>query len=606
MSSYTVKETLELPYSIGLYEYRSGITLSGSAQTLLAIKAEGMGAYGIGWKSSNALFQVQWRYRRREKPSVAIISDPSGGDVWVPWDGDLESGSASESGEEWGEWQGVDVETSEGRSPTTPPAYQGVPGIYAIDSALGAYEPYIIPLPYDVSTYDLTVLQIRARVILTFMTPKQVSNWAYGEVALAPAPQVNTITATRNADGSLTIALDTNLTRGGVLLTADGFTAGGQLVGGTAIYETSGADPTATVERWPEGKSVTIRNLAITTADGITERLGTVSIDVTDLTPTTPVPKPAISIDEAGHLTITPQSPATLVGTKWALDDVLDLLPSGTSYSINYTAEGLTDSFIELRFGTYIDNKALGYYTGSVGYYVYTEGDGWYSPTQRTITITGGNDAQNAELIAWLMANAELIEGGTAYDEVSARATYTDEEGNIYDEVVPITAQGMEWVGTIPTPPLDVEIAVVISYTVGDDWGYSVETVTVPSDGRVLFDWGADHFAIRYNPDRQMTVTPIGGTVDIQGSELPKSRYSDSRNSSMTMQGTLINPAEDSYNGDAWLPQLEILHKPHDWIMRTPNGLRRRVRVESYTPDWATQSANRIMNVTIVTQEVAG
>ena len=73
----------------------------------------------------------------------------------------------------------------------------------------------------------------------------------------------------------------------------------------------------------------------------------------------------------------------------------------------------------------------------------------------------------------------------------------------------------------------------------------------------------------------------------------------------MTMTGTLINPAEDAYNGDGWLADVEKLNAPHDWYFRTPNGLRRRVSVESYTPAWATQSANRIMDITVVMQEVS-
>lgn len=498
--SYIEKQSLETPYNIGLYRYASGSTLTGRAQTLLGI-SQSMGRYGIGWYSSNALFQVQYRYRRRQKPSVAIITDPSGGDVWVPWNGDLLTGSPAASGE-WGEWQGVDVEQDESKSPTTPAAYAGVPGVYALDSASGAYSPYIVPLPYDLTTYDLTEMEIRVRVILTFTSPKQVSAWGYGRVTLANAPIINGITAQRNAGGGLTIEVDTNLTRGGTLLTADGFTTGGRLVTGTEIYTQSGADPSVTVEKWPEGETVSIQRLAITTADGYRVNLGNVEITVTDPEPQEPITAPTIDIDEAGNVTVTPPS---------------------------------------------------------AGY----------------------------------------------YDSIAARATYTDEEGRVYDEVIPLTDEGGEWAGLIPTPPLDVEITVLVSYTRGDEWDYKAEAVTVPSDGRVLFDFGADHYALRYNMDRQTTTTLEGDTVPIQGSELPKSRHGFGRSSSMTIQGTMINPAEDAYNGDGWLPQLEIFNAPHDWILRTPNGLRRRVRVESYTPDWVTQSANRLMGVTIVTQEVA-
>lgn len=194
-----------------------------------------------------------------------------------------------------------------------------------------------------------------------------------------------------------------------------------------------------------------------------------------------------------------------------------------------------------------------------------------------------------------------------SYDDVTAYATYTDEEGNTYQERLDLVEEGGSWVAALQTPPFDVEFEVAVVVTVGDDWQRYVQTVFVKGDGLVHFDWPAtdSHFAIRYNPDRQVTVARLADIVSVAGRALPISRQSDSRTSSMTMTGTLINPAEDAYNGDGWLSALEVFNEPHDWIFRTPNGMRRRVMVESYTPAWKTQSANRVMDVTIVMQEVA-
>ena len=72
------------------------------------------------------------------------------------------------------------------------------------------------------------------------------------------------------------------------------------------------------------------------------------------------------------------------------------------------------------------------------------------------------------------------------------------------------------------------------------------------------------------------------------------------------MTGTFVNPREDAYAGDSWVRELEILNEPHDWILRTPGGMRKRVMVESYQPVWETSTAATLMNVTINCQEVSG
>ena len=88
----------------------------------------------------------------------------------------------------------------------------------------------------------------------------------------------------------------------------------------------------------------------------------------------------------------------TLAGTKWAIDDNVDL-SGDVTYNVN--------------FSSYNSNYSQIYLNGSLGrikYYATKVYDadmtGWVDQAYRTIEITGGTDATNASLISWLQANA--------------------------------------------------------------------------------------------------------------------------------------------------------------------------------------------------------
>ena len=58
-----------------------------------------------------------------------------------------------------------------------------------------------------------------------------------------------------------------------------------------------------------------------------------------------------------------------------------------------------------------IDYSPMAYYftyDGEVAYYIYKTSDThlWHSELYKSLRITGGSDATNAELITWLQANA--------------------------------------------------------------------------------------------------------------------------------------------------------------------------------------------------------
>lgn len=487
--AYTVYDSIEVPYDIGLYRYVSGDSrLYGSPQTLVGVKSS-MDALGIGWRAQQAVYQVQWCYMRRLVPSEAILVDPSGSDVWYGWNGDLTTGSRGNR-DTWGDWQGVDL-NDEVKSPTTPAAYQGVPGTYAVDSSIGAYDPWQLPIDTSTAIYDLTKIQVRVRTFWSWYTPKRVSNWAYKEITLAPIPTINAVTAVRNEDGTVTVTVDTDLTRGGNLLT-------GKVVDTASAV--GGADPSITFDRWDGGETVTVTNLKLTTGDGISVNIGTQVITVTDPEPATPIAAPTVTVDAQGAV--------------------------------------------------------------------------------------------------------EVVEG-EAYDSVRVRATYTDIEGHVYDEEVEMVYDGEgAWTGAIPTPPLDVPVDVLVSYVVGDEWNYTTTSVTVPSEGRIMLDWGDSHFALRYNVYRSYSNDLSSDVVSIAGKELPVSRHGSARTVKMTINGTVVNPAKLPAVGDMWLGELNVLNEPHDWILRLPGGMRRQIAIETWVPQFQDKTCDTIANVTITANEV--
>lgn len=93
----------------------------------------------------------------------------------------------------------------------------------------------------------------------------------------------------------------------------------------------------------------------------------------------------------------TPGPITDLTGTKWVLNESPSLDITGT-YSLSFSSGGDVYTSLELD-GT----------SGYIRYDIliaYSEGSYWSRPEFRSIEITGGTDATNATLIAWLEANA--------------------------------------------------------------------------------------------------------------------------------------------------------------------------------------------------------
>lgn len=511
---YSVQSNYVIPWGIGLYPIANatsntkGVT-DKTAQNPIGVKSGSK--LTIGWHAdgTQSTFQVQWRWMRRLNPAQAILIDSGGSDIWYAWNGaDLSSGTQGSMGE-WGAWQGSVLanEDSISSMPRGGGAANPDRTFYLWNPSDSPAHVVEIAIPYDMTTYDAAKLQIQVRCFnFPLDATKKVSEWGSAEVFIGFIPTSST-TAGRNDDGTVTLSVNTNWTRGGNLVQFPAFYNSDGLNIGGGINEVTEDDFELTIPaQYAPESTLYFNGATFTTSDGIAYDLwanelgGDVqSLAITTVVPVTPITEPTVTIDEDG--------------------------------------------------------------------------------------------------------NVKVADNG--YDSVLMRASYVDEEGNSYSELVTLTLDDGYWTGTIPTPPLDVDVNFTTVCIVGGDWDSWTKTAKVDSGGYVMFDWpDSDGLRIKYNPDRQVTVSLLGSVVSIMGDELPVSRKSLSRTSSMTMTGTLINPAEDLYNGDAWLAQLEVLNEPHDWIFRTPNGMRRRVSIESYTPAWATQSANRVMDVTIVMEEV--
>ena len=134
----------------------------------------------VRWRSNYATFQVQWRTRQRKAPGVAIVTDPTGADVWS----------------DWSAWAGSDDSTS------TPFTTTAADGTVTADTT--------VDLSYDMTAYDLTEVEVRVRVINA--TAGTCSAWSTSTLKIHYLPTL-TLTGTLQADGSLSVAVSSNFLR---------------------------------------------------------------------------------------------------------------------------------------------------------------------------------------------------------------------------------------------------------------------------------------------------------------------------------------------------------------------------------------------------------
>ena len=93
---------------------------------------------------------------------------------------------------------------------------------------------------------------------------------------------------------------------------------------------------------------------------------------------------------------------AGLAGTTWYFDTAPTMPSSDATYSVNFTSNSASWTSMELSsFGSisYVNGVDIANaYASFFG--------GWQNAAYRTVAFTGGTDATNADLIAWIQANA--------------------------------------------------------------------------------------------------------------------------------------------------------------------------------------------------------
>ena len=80
-------------------------------------------------------------------------------------------------------------------------------------------------------------------------------------------------------------------------------------------------------------------------------------------------------------------------------------------------------------------------------------------------------------------------------------------------------------------------------------------------------------------------------------------RHGVSITRTIRVKGLIAFPSALSF-GDMELPALNVLDNPHDWLYRNPKGVRKRVRVSSWSTSQSTEQLGRVAEVTIDLEEV--
>ena len=90
----------------------------------------------------------------------------------------------------------------------------------------------------------------------------------------------------------------------------------------------------------------------------------------------------------------------------WLFNSSLDLTGVGSAdrYDVSFTSNS-TD-YVRIQLGNMSGVLYSVMYDSAVAYRTGAMGNGWENQSYRTITITGGTDANNATFRAWLEANA--------------------------------------------------------------------------------------------------------------------------------------------------------------------------------------------------------
>lgn len=199
---------------------------------------------------------------------------------------------------------------------------------------------------------------------------------------------------------------------------------------------------------------------------------------------------------------------------------------------------------------------------------------------------------------------AVVIGVACACDHVLAHVEYADADGIAYTADMEPAGASPDWTVTLMSPPYGVPITVKVACcNASGAYRLATETVEIASDGHCTLDGDGDHVALAYEGEYQSQTDLDGESVICAGRKLPVSRHGMSVSRSIDVKGTIAFPSVFPW-GDMELSGLNVLDNPHDWVFRNPKGVRKRVRVASWSVDQSPEQLGRLAEVTINMEEV--
>ena len=410
------------------------------------------------WSSQYKSFQVQWRVSTRMSPATAEAEGYTvGGEVWT----------------DWGDWEGnditQDVATASKRNSggTASVMTEGFTFGYAFDK------------------YDKREYQFRVRAFDT--SSHLCSEWGYGTVTVVYKPRLTGYSCTLNSDGSASLTLQSNWTRGASIDMGSFFAADGSFIRGQDVR----------AETSDDGGDITCTVPAKYVSDGH------IYVQLTRY----------VTCDQA-----------------WSYGD--ELPTSG--------------DLIDFTVGHADPTKAITEPTFADG------GDGVW---QATVTVTG-----------------------SGYTNVLGWARWTDWTGAPATAELAVTKNSTKkWTLALASPPFGVPITVSAACIVDGEFIVRTHELTVDYPNCVWTEAGATsgaYIELMYDQELGIDFDTGAETVQLAGDTLPTSRYSRACPRSISISGNAL-PSQQARS--AWEP----LREPHDWLFRTPDGLRARVALTS-------------------------
>ena len=438
--------------------------------------------------------QVQYRVRHRLNYASGLLVDDTGEEVWT----------------DYPDW------TDPSGATTSAPCSCG----WSVEK--GKYIPSMaIPFSYDLSSYDMHEVQVRARTYSS--STDRCSEWVYGTTRIAFVPRMTAYTATTLATGHTRVEFATNWPRGGATLTVRGF-----------LDES-------------DGSVRTIDPSSAGCAEGESFLLG---------------PEQAV------------RGRTGIIGGFWVEQAYM-------------TSDDFARTDVSAPSGCDIIEYAGGGYVISPGAHV-DPGD---VPDPVLSVVSSGTEA--------------VVIGVTcACDHVMAHVEYSDADGNAYTADMEPGGSSPNWTVTLDAPPFGVPVTVkVAACNASGEYRLATSTVTVDSESHCSLDGDGDHVELVYEGEYSVQTDVDGESVACAGRKLPVSRHGVSVSRSIDVKGTIAFPSAFPF-GDMEPSGLNVLDNPHDWIFRNPRGVRKRVRVASWSMDQDADQLGRVAEVTINMEEV--